>query len=401
MASVKAILRSSKIKANGEIPICIRISIKGKTAFKFIGHSVKKEEWNDKLGEVRRSNPLANSINALIAKKLKDVKAAVANTEVNEKPITLSDLKNVVKNESAISFLEYATRHLNSISKIGTYNRVNTVITKLKDYHNDDDLYFHQIDLRFLNRYEAYLRDELKNKTNTVHANLKVLRMLFNKATSEELINIDSNPFLKKKLKTEKVNRDYLTSEEIEAIKNVELIADSKIEHHRNAFLFAIYAGGIRISDLLTLKWENIIGDHISYKVRKTGLQFRLILVDKAKEIIQKYKVNEEMNPDDFVFPFLNNSIDYQNNPKKLHNEISSKTAHTNKNIKIIVERAGIKKKISFHISRHTFAIKCLNNEMGIEYVSKALGHQDLKTTQIYAKVLDEGLDKAMLASNK
>ena len=61
----------------------------------------------------------------------------------------------------------------------------------------------------------------------------------------------------------------------------------------------------------------------------------------------------------------------------------------------------ALKKKISFHISRHTFAIKCLNNEMGIEYVSKALGHQDLKTTQIYAKVLDEGLDKAMLASNK
>jgi site-specific recombinase XerD len=64
--------------------------------------------------------------------------------------------------------------------------------------------------------------------------------------------------------------------------------------------------------------------------------------------------------------------------------------------LKIIAAKAGIEKHISFHSSRHTFATRALKKGMRIEYVSKLMGHTNLKTTQIYAKIVNEELDKAM-----
>ena len=75
---------------------------------------------------------------------------------------------------------------------------------------------------------------------------------------------------------------------------------------------------------------------------------------------------------------------------------ISSNTAYANKNLKVIAEKAGIEKHISFHTSRHTFATRALLKGMRIEYVSKLLGHTAIKTTQVYAKIVNSELDKAM-----
>ena len=99
--------------------------------------------------------------------------------------------------------------------------------------------------------------------------------------------------------------------------------------------------------------------------------------------------------PADYIFPFLKNNLDYSD-PTVLFNAISSNTACANKNLKMIGAKAGIEKHISFHSSRHTFATRALKKGMRIEYVSKLLGHTNLKTTQIYAKIVNEELDKAM-----
>jgi integrase/recombinase XerD len=88
-------------------------------------------------------------------------------------------------------------------------------------------------------------------------------------------------------------------------------------------------------------------------------------------------------------------------NPRELLNAISSATTYTNKDLKKIVKLAGIHKHISFHTSRHTFATRALRKGIGIEYVSKLLGHAAIRETQAYAKIVNEELDKAMEKFNE
>ena len=91
----------------------------------------------------------------------------------------------------------------------------------------------------------------------------------------------------------------------------------------------------------------------------------------------------------------LDNNLDY-NDPRTSYNEISSATAYINKNLKTIAEKAEIEKHLSFHISRHTWATRALKKGISIDKVSKILGHAQLRETQIYAKIVNEELDKAM-----
>ncbi|MFC7669035.1 site-specific integrase [Hymenobacter humi] len=151
---------------------------------------------------------------------------------------------------------------------------------------------------------------------------------------------------------------------------------------------------GLRISDLLQLKWSNVTKTHVSVTMQKTSDVVSVKLPTRAQEVLQFYR-NSGARPSDFVFPMLRSDKDYSN-PRALFRALSSATAYANKDLKSVAKRAGIEKSISFHSSRHTFATRALAKGMPIEYVSKLLGHASIKTTQIYAKIINEKLDQAM-----
>ena len=202
------------------------------------------------------------------------------------------------------------------------------------------------------------------------------------------------NPFLKIKFKLEPTQRSYLTEDELKQIETLELKENLNVFHHRNMYLFAATAGGLRISDLLKLKWSNFDGERLIIKIQKTGQPLIIKLPNKSLEILSYYKQFSKKDSD-YVFPGLNNDYDYSN-PKILHNAISSATTLCNKSLKEIAKKANIDKHISFHTSRHTFATRALRKGMRIEYVGKIMGHKDIKETQVYAKIINEELEKAM-----
>jgi integrase/recombinase XerD len=116
---------------------------------------------------------------------------------------------------------------------------------------------------------------------------------------------------------------------------------------------------------------------------------------NKALEIIELYKPEKkDFNPDNYIFPFFSNEIEYT--PVSLFQAISSRTANINSDLKDIAKLTKINKNLSFHSSRHTWATRALRKGMRIEYVSKLMGHSSIKTTQIYAKIVNSELDKAM-----
>ncbi|MBK9567735.1 MAG: site-specific integrase [Saprospiraceae bacterium] len=305
--------------------------------------------------------------------------------------------RNKVMGKNTLTFSDYANEYLNRVYKekrMGTHDKVKAVLSKLNTYTNNATLNFGDIDVQVLKKYEAYLKEDLGNGINTVHSNLKIFRKLFNDAVREEIIDFQNNPFNKYKLKTEKVKMEYLTEDELKLFEDIILDNGSMLDHHRNAYVFSCYAGGIRISDILQLKWKDFDGTNITIEMYKTKEMVSVKLPNKALEIISKYKTIDLMESENYIFPFLDSTREYDE--EQLYKAISSRTAYANKDLGKIVKKTELGKDISYHSSRHTWATRALRKGMRIEYVSKLLGHSSIKTTQIYAKIVNAELDKAM-----
>src|SRR5690606_3962150 len=149
-------------------------------------------------------------------------------------------------------------KSIENSESVRLYNQCKAVLNKLERFNQSRRLKFSEITVSYLKRFSEHLATECKNKTNTISTNLKVIRKLYNIAILEELIPEEKSPFKKLKLEWEKANIDYLTKEDIEKIRHVDLDPDKKDYHIRNLFVFAMYVGGLRISDLLTLRWKDV-----------------------------------------------------------------------------------------------------------------------------------------------
>lgn len=395
MSSVKVLLKLNKGNRSNEFPLYIRIIKDRKTKFISLGIYLKEEQWDEKSSRVKK-HANATRMNSLIAQKISEAMGVAVEMETKNKFVSSQKIKSKIMGKSSVSFTDYSRAYLAQLlktDKIGTHDKVKAVLSKLEQYTKGRDVRFVDIDLQFLKDYENYLIFDLKNGTNTIHSNLKIFRKLFNDAIREELIEPDQNPFLRYKLKWEKTEKNYLTDEEIQRIEDLELEEGTMLFHHRNAYIFAAYAGGLRISDILQLAWSHFDGTHITKIMQKTNDIVSIKLPSKALEIISYYK-SLAQSKDEFIFPFLNNAVDY--NPESMFKAISSRTAYANKDLHKIAQKAEITKNISFHTSRHSWATRALKKGMRIEYVSKLMGHSSIKTTQIYSKIVNSELDKAM-----
>jgi integrase len=221
---------------------------------------------------------------------------------------------------------------------------------------------------------------------STIHANFRAIRAWFYKAIDTGLVQQSQNPFFSFKLKSGNPSRTRLTEEEIEIFKKFKLPENTLIWHVRNTFMFAFYCAGIRVSDLLTLKWNNIQNGRLIYQMLKTGKIHSLKLTEQSRKILNYYGPKE---PGEYVFPFFSSISDYTE-PMFLHNQISAKTALINKYLKTIAKKAEINKNISTHTARHSFADIARKKINNIYNLSKTLGHSDLKITEAYLASFDE-----------
>jgi integrase/recombinase XerD len=268
---------------------------------------------------------------------------------------------------------------------IGNYKKYNTIYNSIIEFHKSENLQFQEIDRAFLKKYEEYL---LKNGKvqNTIAGYTTKIRATFNRAIEEAIISPADSPFLTYKIKHGVVNKERLDINQIALIENLDLPTEQKIHHARNAFIFAFYAAGMRVSDVLMLKWKSISNGKLSYVMIKTKKSHSLTLPKQAMVILDQYDKGE---PDDFVFPFMNNRVNL-NNPEILHGQIGSKTALVNKLLKEIATKAEIDTNVTFHIARHSFADYARKNSDNLYNLSKTLGHSSLNVTQQYLAAFDQ-----------
>ncbi len=402
MSSVKPVLYHYQKNQNGESPIYLRITKNRKSKYIAIGIDVHKDAWDYSNNRVHsKKHPNSEYINNFIIQKQAEASAISLQMNAEDKYVSQQKVKDNIMGITAISFTKYAERFLLELEftgTVGTLNRYKTIIAKINDYLGGRELRFEDITVFWLKNYEIYLRSKLANQTNTIHANLKAIRRIINGAIMEEIFPYDKNPFLRYKLRTESVTKAFLTEAELFSLEQLHLEPGSQKDTHRNMYVFAAYAGGLRISDILQLNWKNFDGERLLIQTQKTKSVLSIKLPAKAVEILNSYKAENKLEKD-FIFPILHNYEDYTDRVK-LHKAISSATAYTNTDLKDLAKALNIDKNIHFHTSRHTFAVRSLSKGMRIEHLSKLMTHSSIKTTQIYAQIVNGDLDKAMEVFN-
>jgi integrase/recombinase XerD len=401
MATVTIILRKDRVNSKGEAPLNFCI-IKDRKYKKIPAHvKIDPKYWDEKKCKIKSGAPNAQRLNNLLRVKQTELEAGVIDGVTKHKSLTVRELKDMIYGPEPTDFFKFAEEACEKYMRagqVGSYDRNRSIIEKIKKFVEQQPLNFQDIDVAFLNRYEQYCQKEFTNKMNTIHMNMKFIRKLFNDAYRLELIEHKDIPFNKYKMKMEKTHREYLTEEELEKFEKAAVTPGTRMDLHKDMFIFASYAGGLRVSDVLQLTWENFDGQNIHVSVRKTKAQLSFLLPDKAIAIIEKYRP-AKYEPTDYIFPMLDNDLK-RNDPIVMDTEISRATAYINKNLDFITKKVGLTKHVSFHVSRHTWATRALTKGISIDKVSKILGHADISETQIYAKIINEELNKAMQVFN-
>ena len=368
---------------------------------------------------IRETNPEATSLNDDIEKQINQAKEAAK--KLKEQGTASRDaIISRLKGTDSEDFFRYAEDRMRIIYDSGSfrnYKKYNNTINRLKEFVKADTLSFSEITFDFIERFEAYLKKQpnRRNKNFTLHKNsiavhLIVIRAILKKAEASNKLKPENNPFLSYKMKGEATRKEKLSIEEMEAIEGLELAENSLIWHCRNYFLFSFYCAGIRAGDLMLLKWQNITAEgRLEYTMAKTNSFKSVKILPQAEGILQHYD-KEGRNPDSYIFPLLDNSAPYAiaSTEKerdslpvevkvRMYRDIEAKNALINKYLGKIAGLIETKKKISFHIARHSFADIARKKGISVYDISKMLAHSSIKITETYLKNFDsESMDKSM-----
>lgn len=323
--------------------------------------------------------------------------------EYEKKAASINDISDIKKNEETADFFEYVDyeiEYYNKAEKYRSAEKLRHSTNKLKEYLKKEKLPFKQMTVRLLKDFQLYLSTEKKNQRNTIHADFKRMNTTFKNAINDGTITEIINPFENVKIKLEFRLRQKLSLEEIQKIENAKIPQNSKAYHVRNYFMFSFYCAGMRFSDFAMLRWENVKDDnHLKYEMSKTkgtkGASHSILLSNKAIDILSQYKTPSS-KAKDFIFPLLK-GFEGETSIRKIKQLISSRNVTVNGKLKLLNGICGIKKPITFHIARHSFADIIRKQTKDVFTISKLLGHTDIRTTQIYLAEFDlESQDQVM-----
>lgn len=414
----------------GQYAILLRITQNRKKKYVKSSVSVSNKAWFNKNARnenwIRQSDPEYAKKNETLVKELAEVKAAYSDVLEEQNIATPYSVKSKVEEAPvSTSFLEFAREHcedLHSNGQIRYWKQFRDLTNKLELFRKTrrmPDILFVDVTVPFLDKFEKFLQrlpnqrekgaGKVLNK-NTVLNNMKRFRTLTRKAVKLGYMSADKDPFLNYEFHWLPTTKDKLDMVEIDSIINLELEIGSPLWHTRNCFLFSFYCAGIRAGDLLQLRWRNVEGGRLTYQMGKNHKMRDLILIPQANTILEHYN-KEGKQRDDYIFPLLDNAKPYAKAVTQdqkdtmnvelktsLYNDISAKTAILNNNLKKIASLAGIKKHLSFHIARHSFAKLAKDKGTDSGVVQGLLAHSSIKTTEGYMGQFDTSVEDAAMA---
>ena len=385
-------VRRDKADEQGNAPIYCRITVDGKRSELAIKREVALSKWQPSKGYVKGTNEEARTLNTYIdSVRTKIYEHHKLIMEAN-KPITAEAIKNsfLGLSQKANSLFKLFEEHNAKVKQLigkdfaaGTYERYETALSHLKAFalhrYQLHEVFLADVDHSFITEFDHYLRTTRNCCNNTAVKYIKNFKKIIRQALAKGLIKVD--PFLSYKAKLKKVDRGYLTQEEIDAIQ-AKVITIPRISQVRDIFLFQCYTG-LAYADIKKLSNEHIVKgadceQWISCRRAKTDTAINVPLLPEALAILDKYKAHPECCSKGVLLPVLSNQ-------------------RMNGYLKEVADLCGITKNISSHLARHSFSTTVtLANGISLEVVSKMLGHSNINTTKIYARMVDSRVSEEM-----
>ncbi len=381
--------RKNQVNKSGEVGIMIRVSVNGENTQFSSKLQIHQESWDPKRKMAIGRSTKANLINST----LDDIRASLTSyyreIERFESHVTPEKVRNAFLGitENKQMLIEVFKQHNEElIKRIGKGITIRSVdkyelsrkrLSCFIQYqYNINDIALNEIKYNFITQYETYLLSTCGYKVNTSAKYLLQLKHIITLAFNNGWIHAD--PFKNFKLRFEKVDRGYLTQQELNIMMQKRFTIQ-RIEQVRDIFVFSCFTGLAYIDvKNLTEKDVKISFDGklwIMKKRQKTNVLSKILLLDVPKMILKKYK---DKLSDGKLLPVITNQ-------------------RMNSYLKEIADICGIEKNLSFHLARHTFATTItLSKGVPIETVSKMLGHTSIKTTQIYARITDSKIGNDM-----
>lgn len=432
--SIKAFLRADKPKRDGSAPIYLRciinrrkvdvpvgkdLMLKNGISYEYLttlpnSRKIECYNWNNQIGKVSSGNGLSESLNAFIFSERARAEKIILEASLKGKKITTTLFKEefLKKSSSKFTASDYFIQEIEK--RKGVYSKetiksYKSIVTKMDRFK--PNLLLDDITREFLVKYENHMLNNseengISNQKSTVANNLKVIKTLINIAVSNGDIHEDNNPFNDYSIKKSRSNnrREFIEPLELEHLEKLlyeyiplnKPIQQVSVEEWKEReekkiltpseynilkiFLFACYTG-LRYTDIKELKYSNIkkkmvrsstMGKleekHcIDIDMHKTGFPVTIPLIERATYLIEINKTEGN------VFRMISNQ-------------------KSNMFLKQVIKKADIKKKITFHCARHTFASVSLMNDLPEKFVQKILGHRSSKMTEVYTHLIDDYL---------
>lgn len=371
----KIVIKDDYIRTDGSCALYLVVNIKGKRKRIPLNMSIDPKKFNKAAQRIKGNGQNSKDCNMLIEKALARVNEIELSYRLGSKVLDVETLQseyaNPTPNYDFLKFFEYELEHQKKFLKQSTYRQQNSTLNKLKEWK--DHIAFSSIDEHLLKELQLYCKNVLKNQPPTVGSTLKNFKKYLHIANKKGIAT--SIDFQDIKVPVTKGKRTYLDKVEINKFYKYwesEFIKDTH-KFVLAKFLFSVFTS-LRISDIQTITRENIIGEFIAYISKKTGKFNRVKLNNSAKLFI-----SDEGNlfEDDFTPEYINREL------------------------KAIATFLGIRKKVTFHVARHTFATQYIINGGNVVNLQRTMDHSSIRETMIYVHIVDQMLnDEVSLLDN-
>lgn len=392
--SILFYIKRAKTTSQGKSPIYLRVTVDSKRTEFSIKRFIETHKWSSEQNKMKGNSEESRTLNTyldILKSRIYEIQKDLIHTG---KDVTGETIKNILLgiDERKRMLIPIFQEHNNRMEALlgkeyakGTLTRYKTCFSHIKEFlnwkFNISDIEITEIDHAFIYDFEFFLRTEKSCANNSAVKYVKNFGKIIRICIANGWINRD--PFLNYSSSFNEVTRVFLNEQEIERLFNKDL-KNERLSQVRYIFLFSCFTG-LAYIDTQKLTQDNInIGldgnKWIYTKRQKTKTTSNIPLLSKAEEIIDRYKDHPACLNSGRLLPVLSNQ-------------------KMNAYLKEIADLCDIKKELTYHIARHTFATTItLSNGVPIESVSKMLGHKNIKTTQHYAKILDKKVSEDMSA---
>ncbi len=399
--TISIYLDTRRAKANGLFPVKLRVysSLHAKTKyyptifnlsekeFQSVWETAKpRKEYHDLKLKIQSVENKANDS----AKELKAFSFEQFEKRMFRKSGTGEDL---------IYHYQQVIEKLRLNNQFGTASNYQMSLKSLMDFtyfktgKKPKKLLFIEVNKDWLQKYESYMIDNLTRSRTTVSMYLRALRTIFNNAIHENDIDVEAYPFGEKKyiIPSVKNVKKALSKEQLKTLFEATPSTHEQ-EKAKDFWFFSFACNGMNIKDIAILRWENLQGNKIVFYRAKTVNTSRknltpvtVYLTDFALKVIDKYS-REVRTSKGLIFKIISDEL----SKEQQHKAFKNFTRFINQNFKKFAVRAGINENISTYWARHSFATSAIRNGASIEFVSEALSHSNIKTTQGYFAGFEE-----------